>query len=108
MLKSLGIALLGLFLTAGVAWASPFLVCDPTSEDVDRCRIEINGEVVSGTLETIGDQVRIKHDLEGLPYGPFVFRAQFGNIWDVWSDWSDPLEDSKAIPTPASGLGIER
>ena len=99
---------LSMMLVASWVQAAPFLVCNPTSEDVTKYEIEVNGVVEPATLEELTTGVRIHHDLNNWSENSYTVRARAGNIWG-WSEWSVPLEFAKAIPTvlSVSGLGIE-
>lgn len=82
---------------------TPFLICDP-NPGAEKIILEINGvEIPEFAAESDGS---IHYDLAGLAEGDFVIRAKAGNMWDLWSEWSDPLSDTKAAPNAFGGLRV--
>ncbi len=83
-------------------FAAPFLICDPQA-NVDEYVLEINGTETSEFASEVDGSVR--YDLAALAEGAFTIKAKAGNIWG-WSDWSDPLSDTKALPQTPMGLRV--
>jgi type 1 fimbria pilin len=118
-MKVLGWILLGLLLSwTPAVWAGPYLVSDPISQvvhNITSCELmmgtpqevlEFNGEIAPATCETVGDEIRFKHDLGGFAIGTYAARLRWSNIWGS-PEWSPPFEFTKAIPNPVSGIGLE-
>ena len=99
--------LLGLFfsLVLGVssAFAAPFLVSDPTVENVTKYEVEVNGVSYGESIsQSLGDgTVRLYFDISGLVIlstNP-TFRARASN-GVTWSSWSAPYTyGSLSAPT---------
>lgn len=102
MKKLLFILVFVLVFSVSTVLAAPFLVCDPNPE-ATKIILEINAvEIPEFPTETDGS---LRYDLAGLAEGDFTIRAKAGNIWG-WSDWSVPFDDTKATPSPFSGLRV--
>lgn len=101
-MKTLLLTLILIFAFVGTAFAVPFLVCDPQT-DTDKYILEINTvEMPPLTAEADGS---IRYDLAGIAEGDFIARLKAGNIWG-WSNYSDPLDFTKALPQTPMGLRV--
>lgn len=91
-----------IFLSAMVARAAPFLICDPQAE-VTKYVIEMNGsEFPEFAAEPDGS---MKYDLSGLAEGSYTVRAKAGNLWG-WSAYSAPFVFNVTIPSAPSNVNI--
>jgi len=91
-----------LLLLPSLVFASPFLICDP-NPGAEKVILEINGvEIPEFPAEVDGS---LRYDLVGLAEGAFTIRAKAGNVWG-WTEWSDPLSDTKATPNAFGGLRV--
>ena len=89
-----------------VALAAPFLVCDPTSEEITEYVVLQDGTEHISVPEDLGDgTVRLKYDLEGLAVGAHHFEVAARNIWGT-SAYAT-LDTTKAIPGAPTGLKVE-
>ena len=77
------------------------LVSDPPVEAVIGCEVETNGAVEAGICTVDGTDYVLKN-LDGLPSGPYTFRARFIGTGGWPGDWSAPFDASK----PGSGGGL--
>jgi len=83
------------------------LVCDPPVgfDGVIGCEVEVNGVVETGVCTVNGTDYILKN-LDGLPSGPYTFRACFIGTGGWPGTWSAPLDASK--PGVGGGLRIKR
>ena len=101
MKKLLFLTLMALLVPV-LAFANPFLVCDP-QDGVTMYDMETNGTVTEDfTAEPDGSA---KIDLAGLADGEYTVRLRAKNEWGV-SNWSDPLAFTKAVPMAPMGLRV--
>ena len=101
MKKLLFLTLMALLVPV-LAFANPFLVCDP-QDGITMYDMETNGTVTEDfTAEPDGSA---KVDLAGLADGEYTVRLRAKNEWGV-SNWSDPLAFTKAVPTVPTGLHV--
>jgi len=92
---------------AQVAMAAPFLVCDPTSEQITEYVVLQDGtEHISVPEDLGGGTVRLKYDLEGISVGAHHFEVAARNIWGT-SAYAT-LDTTKAIPGAPTGLKVEQ
>jgi len=93
---------LAALLIPALALGNPFLVCDPQT-GVTMYDMETNGTVTEDfTAEPDGSA---KIDLAGLANGDYTVRLRAKNEWGV-SDWSLPLDFTKAVPGAPSRLRV--
>ena len=95
-----------ILLFASPVFASPFLVCDPTTEQIDNYIIVLDGgnEVLSAPQDMGDGTVRLHYDLDGLTEGEHDFQVAAENIWGR-SD-TVPFDLTKAVPGAPSGLRV--
>ena len=89
--------------SSSLAFAGPFVVCDPQAE------------VVAYVVEFDGDEYEIsalpdgsaRFDVTDLEMGPHKIRMRAGNIYGDWSEWSAPFDFQRAGITPPSGIRLK-
>ena len=65
--------------------ASPYLVSDPTVEEVTHCGYILDSnDKVDSPVEVVTEGKRCHIDLAGLPVGNHTIKATFANIDPVW------------------------
>lgn len=90
-----------------VAIADPFLVCDPTSEQVTEYVVLQDGTEYISTPEDLGDgTVRLKYDLGGLTIGDHHFEVAARNDWGT-SGYAT-YDCTKSIPGAPTGLQLKK
>lgn len=105
MVKKVVCIIFGLLLNAQIAIAAPWLACNPPTETVTICEVEVshNGETttVPGTVTLSTDGAHaLLLDLGGFANGNYTFRARWASVpsngepW--WSEWSEPFSIVKA------------
>lgn len=103
-----------LVLVPCVAFAEPFLVCDPYTDQAAMptgFAYTLNGGAEVAVPYTTfvaqdgGTYAKIA-DLGPLPNGPFTISVRAYNTWG--SSISVPFEDVKAVPGSPSNMGIRR
>jgi len=89
-----------------ISFADPFLVCDPTSEDIASYIVKVNGgEEMLSQPASMGDgTVRLEYDLAGLPEGPFTIEVAAENVWGR-SPFA-PFSSTKALPQGPNNLRV--
>lgn len=96
------------FLFTGIAFANPFLVCDPQT-GVDNYKVEISGPTtVSVDIQPDATgQYGFKLDLADvtLPNGSYSVRANASNMWGT-SSWSTSFPFVKALPGAPGGIKL--
>ena len=94
-----------LFGYAQAAVADPFLVCNPTSEQITEYVVLKDGTENISTPEDLGDgTVRLKYDLSGLSVGAHHFEVAARNEWGT-SAYAT-FDCNKSIPGAPSGLRL--
>ena len=81
------------------------LVSDPPVEAEIGCEVEVNGVVETGICIVDGTDYILKN-LDGLPNGPYIFRACFIGTGGWPGVWSIPFDASKH--GSGGGLRIKR
>ena len=102
------VTILAMAFTAGTAGAEPFLVCDPTTDQITEYVLVIDDrDPVTSVPEDLGDgTVRLKYDLEGLSIGQHHIEVRARNIWGQ-SD-AAPFDCIKSLPGQPAGLKISQ
>ena len=80
-----------------IAFGSPFLVSDPSTDGATHWQVEIDG-IITESFE--GGTVH--YDLADIAAGEHVVRARFNNEWDV-SEWSAPFPFERPGPLDTPG-----
>ena len=86
--------------------ASPFLVCDPPSAEMQVTEYEIykNGVKIGTSPAQVDGSLR--YDLEGITPGQYTWTATATNIWGP-GEISDPYVSPALVGKPL-GVGLER
>ena len=101
--------ILTIFMLAGLtqaASADPFLVCDPTSEQITEYVVLQDGTEHISAPEDLGNgTVRLKYDLAGIAIGEHHFEVAARNDWGT-SAYAT-FDCTKSIPGAPSGLRLQ-
>ena len=104
------VLIFAIFVLGGVAQAAnaaPFLVCDPTSEEITEYVVLQDGTEYISTPEDLGDgTVRLKYDLGGLSIGDHHFEVAARNDWGT-SGYAT-YDCTKSIPGAPTGLRLQK
>ena len=105
MKNALIFTVLVLLIFAQAASADPFLVCDPSSEEITEYVVIQDGTEHTSTPEDLGNgTVRLKYDLGGINVGEHHFEVAARNDWGT-SPYAT-FDCTKAIPGAPSGLRL--
>jgi len=87
-----------------LAFASPFLVCDPQT---NVTHYVITGDInVTVPATDLGDgTVRLQYDLAGITEGTFTIEVKAKNVWG--ESVTVPFDFVKALPAVPSAIRIE-
>jgi hypothetical protein len=106
--KSLMLVIVFFWLFTGIAFANPFLVCDPQT-GVDNYKVEISGpmnvtvDVLPDTTGTFGFKLDISP--LGLVNGSYTVRVSASNMWGT-SSWSTAYPFDKDLPGEPQGIRL--
>ena len=92
-------------------YASPFLTCDATTEDVSHYVVEVDGvELAPIEVVTVAEGQTIMLDMNTYADGPHSFRVKFVNdLWSTESAWSSPFGiDPPTVLSQPQGLMLEK
>lgn len=89
-----------------VAFAAPFLVCDPQAE-VTEYQLTIDGQAPTQHAAQPDGSARIDLGALSIADGEHVYMLQAGNVWG-WSAPSDPLLNVKSLPSMPVGVGFTK
>lgn len=94
-MKKLILALLAIFLMIGMAYASPFLICDdpPAEQQVTGYEIFQDGVSIGTT------PAPLMFDLQGVATGEYTFTATAINVWGA-SQPSNPYISPQIVAPP--------
>jgi hypothetical protein len=94
------------------AMCAPFLTCDctPASDKITGFQLQFGTQPpidipAVECLPVVVEGKRILYDLGTMPNGAFTVKALAKNLWGV-SEWTNPLSDTKTVPSSPSLLKI--
>ena len=88
--------------SSSLAFAAPFVVCDP-QDGVMAYVLEFDGKEYEGEALPDGSA---KFDIGYTETGPHKVRLKAVNVFGDWSEWSDPFDFQRDIITKPSGIGL--
>lgn len=101
----LGVIVLTLW--AFKAWASPFLVCAPTDQEVTHYLLKWDGAAEAEQVAAFAcedTKVMLKYDLMNLSDGNHYVEVAAKNIWDQSA--YVPFDFTKGAPNEPTGIGL--
>ncbi len=98
---------LAIMIWASSLYAQPFLVSDPTTENVTEYQIVEGGNTITSPSQDLGDgTVRLYHDEAGILDGQHNIEVRACNMWGCSSEV--PFSFVKQLLGVPTGIGLQK